>query len=62
MKWTSIKEEPKQKGRNIFFVQLYKGRLYQGYLASSYQDAWNFRDYEMKNVFTHWCYITIPKK
>ena len=66
MKWNSIKTIPKQKNRMILFVEWHKffnGNItvIQEYIADDYQDALNFRTYEMKNPFTHWSYITAPK-
>jgi len=66
MKWKPISEIPKQKNRMILFVEWHKffnGKVIvvQEYVADDYQDALNFRTYEMKNSFTHWAYVTAPK-
>ena len=63
MNWKSIKEVPKiKKGRAILFAQLnHNGKLtILSHLSADYNEAVFFRNYELKNTWSHWCYIMPP--
>ena len=61
MKWHPITEVPKQPNKEILFVEYYaKWDTFISEFIGTYEDAMYYREYKMKNDYTHWAYLTMP--
>ena len=63
MKWIKIKDRLPKADKMCLFIQWHDvwQQSINEYIGTL-QQAETYREYELKYTFTHWCYITKPKK
>lgn len=62
MRWKPITRAIKQTTRQILVVQFNNGEAIYEYIADDYDDLQIYLAVNKGRTFTHWTYITPPKK